>query len=73
MTSARWTAMAIFGPDGNLHIDKIMRSKEECWGLLGEELDDKEHWTSEMQKHTAKSMKARGYTCRRVSIKPVSP
>lgn len=54
-------AWAVVGRFGDIHLDKIMASKAEAWGLL----------TDESSKDEA-DLKANGYRCVRVLVRPLA-
>ena len=65
-------AWAIFGPRlQKPHLDKVMRTPAEAWGLLVDEL-----WQQQLNKTpgapikelTTTAMRRLGYTCRKVKI-----
>jgi hypothetical protein len=58
-------AWAIFGPRREWpHLDKVMASPAECWGLLGDELHD-----ATGTRLLVVDMSRLGYSCRRVTLR----
>lgn len=56
-------AWAIVDPDGDIHLDKVMVSRAEAWGLLAEE-------ESTYEDVKPKELEKWGYRCVRVNISP---
>lgn len=55
-------AWAIIDRRGFIHLDKIMASKPEAWGLIAEEMS-----------MSIADCKSNGYDCRRVEIRASTP
>lgn len=60
----RVRAYAIVGSAGNLHLDKVMASKDEAWGLLADEM----HNTHYPCRYDTAALKRLGYRCKPITI-----